>query len=211
MNSQYPLLPRERVIREMSDIECEAMWRRLRWAPHGEPLCPKCARGDRIYHAAAKSRRSGNSSITWCCGHCRRDFSATSGTVFSYHKVSLRTVLLAISLVQHNAGDGVIRRIYKDLGVTYKSAYCFLGRAREMRSPARARDLEVRLAGISRSPEGHRVRITSESLRALLIQLNAVPGRIRYELGKARFRVARARWHADRGDRPSIAPLKERR
>ncbi len=65
-------------IMRMSDTGVENVFLRLRWPEtDGKAVCPDCG-----------------CSI---CYACRRDFSITSGTLFAWHKLPLRTYLLAVA------------------------------------------------------------------------------------------------------------------
>jgi hypothetical protein len=75
----------------MSDRGVENMFLRLRWpATDGKPVCPGC--GCMTCYACPPPI----GQQRWRCKSCRSDFSITSGTLFAWHKLPLRTYLLAI-------------------------------------------------------------------------------------------------------------------
>jgi hypothetical protein len=79
-------------IMRMSDRGVENVFLRLRWpATDGKPVCPGC--GCRICYACPRPA----GQPRWRCKACRSDFSITSGTLFAWHKLPLRTYLLAIA------------------------------------------------------------------------------------------------------------------
>jgi transposase-like protein len=77
----------------MSDEEAEAAFCRIRWGQtDGKPVCPNC-RCEIVYNC-----RKTNGAPRWRCKACRKDFSVTSGTLFAFHKMPLRTYLAAIAI-----------------------------------------------------------------------------------------------------------------
>ncbi len=74
----------------MSDCGAENVFARLRWpATDGKPVCPNC--GCTTCHDCRRGE-----SARWRCKGCGADFSVTSGTLFAWRKLPLRTYLLAI-------------------------------------------------------------------------------------------------------------------
>jgi transposase-like protein len=49
------------------------------------PVCPRCGAADRIYTLRGKSTRPGVRK----CGHCRKPFTVTVGTIFESSHVPL--------------------------------------------------------------------------------------------------------------------------
>ncbi len=79
-------------IMRMSDSGVENVFLRLRWPEtDGKPVCPDC--GCTICYAC----RRPEGQLRWRCKACRGDFSITSGTLFAWHKLPLRTYLLAVA------------------------------------------------------------------------------------------------------------------
>jgi len=87
-------------IMRMSDGEVEAVFLRLRWPEtDGKPVCPDCG----CTACYACPRPSGQ--LRWRCKAYRRDVSITSGTLFAWHKLPLRSYLLAVGrLLQRGQG-----------------------------------------------------------------------------------------------------------
>src|SRR6266436_9366348 len=78
-------------VARISDEEAERVFIRLRWADNdGNAYCPHC--GCTIVYSCRRS----NGAPRWRCKACRKDFSVTSGTLFAFHKLPLRSYLLAI-------------------------------------------------------------------------------------------------------------------
>src|SRR5664279_348890 len=77
----------------MSGQEAETMFRKVRWTEtEGKPVCPSCG-GLNAYEC-----RRPNGSLRFRCKACKADFSLTSGTLFAFHKLPLRTYLAAIAI-----------------------------------------------------------------------------------------------------------------
>jgi Transposase zinc-ribbon domain len=80
-------------VMRMSERGAENVFVRLRWPQtDGKPICPHCG-----CQTCYDCRRSEHQS-RWRCKACRADFSATSGTLFAWHKLPLRTYLMAIAV-----------------------------------------------------------------------------------------------------------------
>ena len=97
------------------------MFRALRWA-EGEPVCTHCC------HVGAYEYQSRR---IFKCKSCRRQFSVTSGTVFSHYKLPMRDYLAAIAIFV-NAVKGVSAlQLSRDLGVQYRTAFVLAHKLRE--------------------------------------------------------------------------------
>jgi transposase-like protein len=113
-----------RVMR-MSDRGAENVFARLRWpGSDGKPVCPHCGAT-----ACYDCRRSG--AGRWRCKACGDDFSVTSGTLFAFHKLPLKTYLLAIALFCNEVKGKSMLALSRDLGVQYKTAFVLAHKLRE--------------------------------------------------------------------------------
>src|SRR4051812_41393646 len=80
-------------VARMSVETAERVFIRLRWSDNGgNAYGPHCG-GTTVYMA----RRS-NGAPRWRCKACRKDFSITSGTLSAFHKMPLRSYLMAIAI-----------------------------------------------------------------------------------------------------------------
>src|SRR5262245_51836537 len=82
----------------LSDAECETLFRELRWPEtNGAPICAHCGSLD-AYEARRKT-----GALRFRCREkeCRRDFTVTSGTLFSYHQAPLRAYLACIAVAMN--------------------------------------------------------------------------------------------------------------
>jgi hypothetical protein len=91
-------------VMRMSDTGVENVFLRLRWPDTGgKPVCPDCG-----CPTCYVCRRIGGQP-RWRCTACRHDFSLTSGTLFAWHKLPLRSYLLAVA-VFCNEVKGIVSR-----------------------------------------------------------------------------------------------------
>ena len=113
-------------VARMSDEEAERVFVRLRWADnHGDAYCPHC--GCLIVYAC----RRPNGAPRWRCKACRKDFSVTSGTLFAFHKMPLRSYLLAIAIFCNEVKGKSMLALSRDLGTQYKTAFVLAHKMRE--------------------------------------------------------------------------------
>ena len=97
----------------MSADDAFALFRRVRWGDGDEVLCPHCCMVHRHYFRPTRK--------IWRCAGCREDSSVTSGTIFAFHKLSLRLYLAAVILFI-NAVKGISTlQVGRDLGVSHKN------------------------------------------------------------------------------------------
>ena len=113
-------------VARMSDEEAEAVFVKLRWADnHGNAFCPHC--GCTTVYAA----RRPNGAPRWRCKACRKDFSVTSGTLFAFHKMPLRSYLMAIAIFANEVKGKSMLALSRDLGTQYKTAFVLAHKMRE--------------------------------------------------------------------------------
>ncbi len=96
----------------------------IRW-PDG-PICPHCNGSDKVYELKGKSTRPG----LWKCGHCRKQFTVTVGTIFEGSHIPLAKWLMAIYLVCSSKKGISANQLHQMLGITYKSAWFMAHRVR---------------------------------------------------------------------------------
>ena len=75
-------------VMRMSDLEAETVFRSVRWTDR-KAVCPHCG-CPTVYEC-----RRPSGALRFRCKACRGDFSITSGTLFAFHKMPLRTYLAA--------------------------------------------------------------------------------------------------------------------
>jgi len=113
-------------IMRMSDTGVENVFLRLRWPEtDGKPVCPDC--GCAICYAC----RRPEGQLRWRCKACRGDFSITSGTLFAWHKLPLRTYLLAVAGFCNEVKGKSMLAFSRELDVQYKTAFVLAHKLRE--------------------------------------------------------------------------------
>lgn len=118
-------------IHRLSGDEAFAEFCALRFAENGgEPFCAWCGH-KHVY--PIKRRKAKGPGHTWRCASpaCRRDFSATSQTVFASHKVSFHKLLLLIAYQSQVAKNLNAIDMSCELEVQYKTAFVWCHKVRE--------------------------------------------------------------------------------
>ena len=134
-----------RTVLRMEDAEAWDVFCRIRWAStEGKPVCPHC--GSLTCYSTPRNGRP-----RYRCRDCRKDFSPTSGTLFAYHKLSIREYLAAIVLFV-NAAKGISAlQMGRDLDVQYKTAFVLCHKLREA--------MATEMRGVIVGGEGEEVEI----------------------------------------------------
>ena len=123
---------------QMKDAEAEMAFRRVRWPDtDGQPVCPHCGGID------AYDCRRLRGAPRFRCRACVKDFTITSGTLFSSHKLPLRAYLAAVAIFCNEVKGKSALALSRDLNVSYKCAFVLLHKLRE----AMAEELKGRIVG----------------------------------------------------------------
>ena len=109
----------------------------LRWG--GKPdACPHCGGMEKLYFLTPKNgetrkTRTGSASArrVWKCGHCRKQFSVLTGTIFHGTKISIRTWLFVIFEFVSSKNSVSAQEIARKYEVTPETAWHLLHRIRE--------------------------------------------------------------------------------
>jgi len=110
----------------MSESEAETLFASIRWlATNGEPVCPACG----CLKPYQDRRPSG--SLRFRCKGCKDSFSLTSGTLFAFHKLPLRTYLAAIAISCNEVKGKNALAMSRDLDCQYKTAFVLSHKIRE--------------------------------------------------------------------------------
>ncbi len=116
-------------VMRMTDAQAETVFAAIRWAEtDGKAVCPHCA-CPTCYEA-----RRPNGALRFRCKACRKDFSLTSGTLFAFHKLALRTYLAAIVIFCNEVKGKSALALSRDLDVQYKTAFVLAHKLREAMS-----------------------------------------------------------------------------
>lgn len=97
-----------------------------RW--NGDPICPHCGGMGRAHRITGKSARKG----LIFCGHCRKQFTVTIGTIMESSHVPINKWLLAFHLMCSSKKGISAHQLHRMLGVTYKTAWFINHRIREV-------------------------------------------------------------------------------
>jgi transposase-like protein len=121
-----------------SEAEAYLLLENLRWG--GKPdACPHCRGMERIYFLTPKDgtdtrkTRTGSRSErrVWKCGHCRKQFSVLTGTIFHGTKISVRTWLMVIFEFCSAKNSISAREVARKYEITPESAWHMIHRIRE--------------------------------------------------------------------------------
>ena len=113
-------------VMRMTGTEAEKVFAAIRWADNGgKPVCPHC--GSWIVYEC----RRPNGALRFRCKACRGDFSLTSGTLFAFHKLPLRTYLTTIVIFCNEVKGKSALALSRDLDVQYKTAFVLAHKMRE--------------------------------------------------------------------------------
>jgi transposase-like protein len=113
-------------VMRMSDRGAENVFIRLRWPQTGgKPVCPRCE-----CQTCYDCRRAPDRP-RWRCKACGADFSVTSDTLFAWHKLPLKTYLLAIVIFCNEVKGKSMLALSRDLDVQYKTAFVLAHKLRE--------------------------------------------------------------------------------
>ena len=132
-------------VMRMSERDAENVFVRLRWPQtDGKPVCPTC--GCQICYDCRRSP----DRPRWRCKACRADFSVTSGTLFAWHKLPLRTYLMAIAVFCNEVKGKSMLAFARDIDVQYKTAFVL---AHKLREAMAASTKAMRIGGDGRTAE----------------------------------------------------------
>jgi hypothetical protein len=113
-----------------TDEQCREYLESRRW-PNG-PICPKCGAGD-PYRIQRKSATKNVVAKLYRCKNkeCKKQYTATVGTIFEDSKVPLSKWFAAIYLMCASKKGVSAHQIHRELDVTYKTAWFICHRVRE--------------------------------------------------------------------------------
>ena len=115
-------------IMRWNDDECRAFLEQMRW-PNG-PRCPKCGVA-KPYTITRKTRTKNAVRSLYKCRGCKKQFTATVGTIFEDSKIPLHKWFAAIFLMCASKKGISAHQIHRQLDIAYKSAWFMCHRVRE--------------------------------------------------------------------------------
>src|SRR5687767_11306765 len=101
----------------------------LRW-PHGA-RCVHCG-SEKVYTLNVRSSKR----VVLKCGKCRKQFSATVGTIFEDSHIPLSKWIMAVQLMCSSKKGISSHQLHRMLGITYKSAWFMSHRLRHAMAKA---------------------------------------------------------------------------
>jgi transposase-like protein len=111
-------------IAQLTEKQAENFFRKIRWAEtNGRPVCPCCGSTKKHYFLDTRKK--------WKCRDCYKQFTITSGTLFSSHKLPLKTYLMAIALFVNEVKGMSALKLSRELDIQYKTAFVLLHKFRE--------------------------------------------------------------------------------
>jgi transposase-like protein len=113
---------------QLTPEECREILIENRW-PDGV-ICPKCGAPD-AYRITRRSQTKNLVSTLFKCRDCRRQFSATVGTIFEDSKIPLNKWFAAIYLMCSSKKGISAHQLHRNLDISYESAWFMCHRVRE--------------------------------------------------------------------------------
>jgi transposase-like protein len=125
-----------------NERKARKLFESLRW-PNGKPICPHCRNDGEakpIYTLTSKpdSQHKIRAGV-YCCGACRKKFTATVGTSFADSHVPISKWLMAIFILCSSKKSVSALQLSRMLKTTYKTAWFIAMRVRH----AMATDMET--------------------------------------------------------------------
>lgn len=111
-----------------TDEECRQFLATKRW-PNGA-VCPKCGAAE-PYTINRKSATKNTVQSLYKCRACRKQFTATVGTIFEDSKIPLNKWFAAIFMMASSKKGISAHWMHRNLDITYKSAWFMCHRIRE--------------------------------------------------------------------------------
>ena len=115
-------------VMKWTDDECRAYLERQRW-PDG-PRCPKCG-APNPYTITRKSPSKNGVKSLYRCRACKRQYTATVGTIFEDSHIPLSKWFAAIHLMCSSEKGISAHQLHRQLGITYRSAWFMCCHIRE--------------------------------------------------------------------------------
>jgi transposase-like protein len=112
-----------------TDEQCLEYIENMRW-PNGEIACVHCGEVGRVSKITRETKGDNKRSRIYQCLACKKQFSATSGTIFNDTHLSLTKWFLAIALICEAKKGVSAKQVERHLGVNYRTAWHLCHRIR---------------------------------------------------------------------------------
>jgi transposase-like protein len=151
---------------QWTDDQCREFLEAGRW-PDG-PVCPKCG-AENPYRIERRSKTKNVVKSLYRCRACRKDYTATVGSIFEDSKIPLQKWFAAIYLMASSKKGMSAHQLHRQLEITYKSAWFMCHRIREAMKSKDFTPLkgivEADETYVGGKPRGHRMhRIGSSTM-----------------------------------------------
>ena len=114
-----------------SEDECREFLEVMRWGDN--PMCPKCGARE-PYRITRKTRTKNRVQKLMKCRECKRQVSATVGTIFEDSRMPLSKWFAAIYLMCSSKKGISAHQLHRMLNITYRSAWFMCHRIRDAMS-----------------------------------------------------------------------------
>lgn len=182
-------------VARLSADEAYAAFKAVRFADNGgEAFCPHCG-CTAVYEYQARR--------IFKCKACEKQFSATSGTLFSSRKFSYCDILVAIALFANGANGVAALRLSREMRCSYKAAFVLAHKLREVMGLQRTKE---KLTGI--------VEVDGVWIGGYFKHKNPIDGRRQNKRSPRREDFTAEEWERvlkAQARRRSIVTLRERR
>lgn len=113
-----------------TEDKCLDYIEKMRW-PNGELGCVHCGEVGRISKITRESKGKNQRTRIYQCLACKKQFSATSGTIFNDSHLPLVKWFMAIAMICEAKKGMSAKQIERHLGVNYRTAWHLCHRIRE--------------------------------------------------------------------------------
>lgn len=113
-----------------TDDDCLDYIEKMRW-PNGELGCVHCGEVGRVSRIIRQTKSKNQRSRLYQCLACKKQFSATSGTIFNDSHLPLTKWFMAIAMICEAKKGMSAKQLERHLGVNYRTAWYLCHRIRE--------------------------------------------------------------------------------
>src|ERR1700738_5236068 len=113
-----------------TDDKCLEYIEKMRW-PNGEIACVHCGEIGRVSTINRATGGDNKRNLIYQCLACKKQFSATSGTIFNDTHLPLTKWFLAIAFICEAKKGMSALQVQRHLGVNYRTAWHLCHRIRE--------------------------------------------------------------------------------
>ena len=115
-------------LRNLTEDEARELFESIRW-PNGT-TCPHCGSQNAHKLTPKGDTKTKVRAGVYFCGDCRKQFTATIGTIFEGSRIKIADWLMAYYLICSSKKGISAHQLHRTLGVTYKTAWFMAHRIR---------------------------------------------------------------------------------